>query len=336
MADEKMPPRDAGILSGKAAEARSGAETGGPSSAPAPAPAHSPADPAPAYQEVAPPTSPPAPSGTGVPTVADPFSFPSNAELPPYEAPSSSGPPDSSGAAMDRRPVAIPQVVPDPASPFVAAYPPVLLSHGVTEGTWRSFLETMSAFLTAKVSDRAISHAGDMAKHMSQAPKSFGKGVATHVKSVGKEIAGNAKRGNIIGAAFGVIGGVISIPVATAMGAAGTVMQIPGSAIGAISRRPQTPFERATAYAMVANKKWLHARGLQAQLVPTAGLAQHLGVALEALLGMARAAKRDDASSQLKALEGHIAGLDVKVDAALSLDAHTLWLVLVPVVKEGS
>ncbi|KAL3956755.1 hypothetical protein ACCO45_009601 [Purpureocillium lilacinum] len=318
MADEKLPPRDEGVLSGKAAEARAhggaGAAAAGSRAAPAPVPA----DPAPAYQEIAPPALSPAPSGNGVPTVANPFSFPSNAELPP--------PP----------PYRSPQAVPDPASPFVAAYAPILLSHGVTEGTWRSFLETMSAFLTAKVSDRAISHAGDMAKHMSEAPKSFGKGVATHVRSVGKDIAGNAKRGNIIGAAFGAIGGLISIPVATALSAAGTAISLPGSAIGAITKRPQTPFERATAYAMVANKKWLHARGLQAQLVETTGLAQYLNVSLDALLGMARAAKRDDAESQLKALEGHIAALDVRADAALSLAPNTLWLVLVPLGKEAT
>lgn len=345
MADEKLPPRDEGVLSGKAAEARAhggaGAAAAGSRAAPAPVPA----DPAPAYQEIAPPALSPAPSGNGVPTVANPFSFPSNAELPPYEAPPSAaygaGSSSSSAAAgsssqADRRPIALPQAVPDPASPFVAAYAPILLSHGVTEGTWRSFLETMSAFLTAKVSDRAISHAGDMAKHMSEAPKSFGKGVATHVRSVGKDIAGNAKRGNIIGAAFGAIGGLISIPVATALSAAGNAISLPGSAIGAITKRPQTPFERATAYAMVANKKWLHARGLQAQLVETTGLAQYLNVSLDALLGMARAAKRDDAESQLKALEGHIAALDVRADAALSLAPNTLWLVLVPLGKEAT
>ncbi|UNI22313.1 hypothetical protein JDV02_008212 [Purpureocillium takamizusanense] len=332
MADEKHPPpRDEGVLPGKAAEARAGTAS---SSA---------ADPAPAYEEVAPPVTARASSGSGVPTVANPFSFPSDADLPPYEAPPSSGygggsSSSSSSAATtsDGRPIALPQAVPDPASPFVGAYAPVLLSHGVTEGTWRSFLETMSAFLTAKVSDRAISHAGDMAKHMSEAPKSFGRDVANHVRSVGKDIAGHAKRGNILGAAFGAIGGIVSIPVATALGAAGTVLQMPGSALGAISRRPQTPFERATAYAMVANKKWLHARGLQAQLVETTGLAQHLNVSLDALLGMARAAKRDDAASQLRALEGHIATLDVRGDAALSLAPNTLWLVLLPVVKEAT
>jgi len=70
--------------------------------------------------------------------------------------------------------------------------------------------------------------------------------------------------------------------------------------------------------------------------VETTGLAQYLNVSLDALLGMARAAKRDDAESQLKALEGHIAALDVRADAALSLAPNTLWLVLVPLSKEAT
>lgn len=320
MGDDKKEPHVSGILAGKAAEAGSGR---GPSGS-APAANPPPADPAPAYEESAPTTG-------LVPTVSDPFNFPSNDELPPYEAPESSG----SAAAQKQRPIAIPQVVPDPASVFVSAYPPVLLSHGVTEGTWRSFLDAMSGFLTAKVSDRAVSHAGDVAKHISEGPKSFGKGVMSHAKSVGKDISDNAKRGNIIGAAFGVIGGLISIPVATGLGAAGAAMQLPGSAVGAIAKKPQTPLERATAYAMVANKKWLHARGLQAQLVDTSGLANFMGMPANTLLELARGAKRDDADGQLKALEVHIEALQVRKDATLVLAPNSLWLVLVPVTQEA-
>ncbi|KND92793.1 hypothetical protein TOPH_02800 [Tolypocladium ophioglossoides CBS 100239] len=321
MGDRKTEPQDSGILAGKAAEAASGGGPHGSASASNP-----PTDPAPAYEESAPTTG-------LVPTVSDPFNFPSNDELPPYEAPASSS---SAAAAENQRPIAIPQVVPDPASAFISAYPPVLLSHGVTEGTWRSFLEAMSGFLTAKVSDRAVSHAGDIAKQLGEGPKSFGKGVVSHAKHVGKDIADNAKRGNIVGAAFGVIGGLISIPVATGLGAAGAALQLPGSAVGAIAKKPQTPFERATAYAMVANKKWLHARGLQAQLVDTGGLAKFMSIPDNTLLGLARGAKRDDADGQLKALEVHIAALRVRQDATLVLAPNSLWLVLVPVDSQTS
>ncbi|POR33552.1 Uncharacterized protein TPAR_06242 [Tolypocladium paradoxum] len=321
MGNDKKELQDTGILAGKAAEAGPRQGPSGSASGSNPPPA----DPAPAYEESAPTTG-------LAPTVSDPFNFPSNDELPPYEAPASS----SSAAAENQRPIAIPQVVPDAASAFVSAYPPVLLSHGVTEGTWRSFLDAMSGFLTAKVSDRAVSHAGDMARHLSQGPKTFGKGVVWHAKFVGRDIANNAKRGNLVGAAFGVIGGLISIPVATGLGAAGAALQLPGSAVGAIVKKPQTPFERATAYAMVANKKWLHARGLQAQLVDTSGLAQFMGMPGNSLLELARGAKRDDADGQLKALEAHIATLQVRQDATLVLAPNSLWLVLVPVSSQTS
>ncbi|KAM4061157.1 Subunit of the RNA polymerase II mediator complex [Hirsutella rhossiliensis] len=307
--DNNNAPQQGSILAGKAEQAASEA---GPSSP-------EPADPAPAYEEVA-------STAAEAPTLSDPFNFPSNAELPAYEARGG-----SSSSADGDRVIAIPQAVPDPVAPFVQAYPVALLRYGITEDGWRSFLETMSGFLTAKVSDRAISHAGEVAQHLSQGPKAFGKGVMTHAKSVGKGIANDARRGNFIGAAFGLIEGVVSIPVATAVGAAGTALQLPGSALGALSTRPQTPLERASAYAAVANKEWLNARGLQAQLVDSAALARSLGLSVHTLLDLARGAKKDSAAGQLQALQVHISPLQVEEAAILTLAAGSLWMVLVPV-----
>ncbi|RFU78802.1 subunit of the rna polymerase ii mediator complex [Trichoderma arundinaceum] len=310
-----------------------------------------PHDPAPAYQES--PASASAsrslsasasastlqqqqPAGTSalVPTVTSPFNFPTDgkkdgsatAAAPPgYDKAGLSG--DSSTA---QRAIAFPQITPDPDSPFLPAYAPVLLSYGITEDTWTSFLTTISAFLTAKVSDRALSHAADMAAHLGEGHKNLGKNVAAHAKSIGKNVADNAKRGNILGAAAGLIGGSISLPISTALGIVGTTLSLPGQAIGAVTKKPKTPQERAAAYAAVANEEWLHMRGLHAHLFDSAGLAHLLGLPSDSLLSMAWKTKELDASSQLRALQPHIAELKVDETSTLQLKMQTLWLVLIP------
>ena len=75
------------------------------------------------------------------PTVSSPFNFP-RTECPPYSA----------GTSSAQRPFAIPQQWPEPAAPFLSAYPAGLLNFGITAPSWHSFLDTMSAFLTARVS----------------------------------------------------------------------------------------------------------------------------------------------------------------------------------------
>jgi hypothetical protein len=167
-----------------------------------------------------------------------------------------------------------------------------------------------------------------MAKHVGDGPTKLGKGIAAHAKHVGKHIASNAKRGNIIGAAFGVVGGAVSIPVVSALSAAGTATALPGSVVGAIFKRPQTPQQRAEAYAAVANKKWLNDRGLHAQLLTTVQLSQMLGLSETALLGMVQQAKSPSAAYQLRVLASRIAPLDVDETAQLELAPNTLWLVL--------
>lgn len=306
--DKNTPQQGSVLLAGKAEQATSEA---GPSSP-------EPADPAPAYEETA--------TAGQAPTPSDPLNFPSNAELPPYEAR-----PGSSSFADGDRVIAVPQAVPDPAAPFVPAYPVTLLRYGIPEDSWRSFLATLSGFLTAKVSDRAISHAGQVAQHLSQGPKTFGKGVVSHARSIGQGIADNARSGNFIGAAFGLINAAVSIPVATALGAAGTATQLPASALSALATRPQTPLERASAYAAVANKEWLNARGLEAKLVDSAGLAQSLGLPVRTLLDLARESKKNNAAGQLEALQAHVAPMQVEQAAALTLAAGSLWILLVPI-----
>lgn len=169
-----------------------------------------------------------------------------------------------------------------------------------------------------------------MAAHIGQNPKNLGKNVAAHAKSIGKNVSENAKRGNILGAAVGLIGGTISLPISTALGIVGTTLSLPGQAIGAVTKKPRTPHERAATYAAVANEEWLHMRGLHAHLFDSAGLAHLLGQPLESLLSMAWETKESDASRQMRALEPHIAGLEVDDGASLQLKTQTLWLVLMP------
>ncbi|TQS32872.1 hypothetical protein Golomagni_06800, partial [Golovinomyces magnicellulatus] len=225
--------------------------------------------------------SPPPPeTGKGVPTVDAPFNFPPAAdELPAYEpASAEAGPSSAGGVSKTFKPIAIPQIQPTSSSPFMQAYAPCLLARGVTEDTWRSFMDTISAFLTAKVGDRAVSHAGDMAKHFSQGPKNLGKGVFKHAKSVGKDLSKHAKKGNVLGVAATAVTGIVSIPIFTALGIAGAAVSLPGVTLATITKSPRTPAERVTAYAAVANEKWLHSRGLHAQLVNTPMLAEVVGV----------------------------------------------------------
>lgn len=276
-----------------------------------------------------PPHSPPLQTGAGVPTVDAPFNFPPADELPEYEPPTS---PSASEANL--KPIAIPQIQPTASSPFLQAYAPCLLAKGVTESTWRSFLDTISAFLTAKVGDRAVSHAGDMAKHFSEGPKNLGKGVMKHAKSVGKDLTRHAKKGNVFGVAVSAVTGIVSIPIFTALGIAGTAVSLPGVALAAITRSPKTPAERVTAYAAVANQKWLHLRGLHAQLVDTKLLAHMLGVPVQQFLDIAKSGKGDGAAAQMKALEAHVEALDVQGEMAIELSEKSMWLVIAQEVRE--
>lgn len=293
-----------------------------------------------------------APGGGGMPTVDDPFNFPTTDEaLPAYSAQaadaavppafsdaagsSSAAPsaaPSGGGAPPSRpsmKPIAIPQVVPDATSPFITAYPPCLLARGITEQSWNSFLDTVSAFLTAKVGDRAVSHAGDMAKHFAEGTTNLGKNIANHGKHLGKDIAKHAKKGNIFGVAATLIAGAVSLPVMTALGAVGTVTRLPGAAVGAITKKPKTAADRVNAYNVVVNEKWFHQRGLHIQLVDTPGLAHVLELPTTQLLAVARSGKEGSASGMLQALDLHIESLKVPAETTLGLSDKSLWLVLV-------
>ncbi|KAF4993253.1 hypothetical protein FGRMN_6617 [Fusarium graminum] len=268
--------------------------------------------PAPAYQEEA--------GSEKLPTAENPFNFP--ASLPTY----------SEASTSKQAPIAIPQESPSPTAPFLKAYAPALLSHGITKEAWSSFLDTISAFTTAKVGERAINHAGDVAKTVGEQPVTYVKNVGNHAKQVGKNIAANAKRGNIVGAAFGVVGGAISIPLGAVFGAVGTVVGLPGRTIAAAVRKPKTPAERAVAYVAVANRDWFNKRGLHASLVNTEQLSEVVGVSVKAVLeASAEGDKSAGPLGPMSALNEHIAHLEVNGPGVVDIGIETWWLVVVQI-----
>lgn len=279
-------------------------------------------EPPPAYDDSAPgPSSGPSDTSSHPlegPTPNNPFNFPPAEDLPSYTE-----------AAPFSKPVAIPQSRPDPAAPFITAYSPDLLARGVTPETWHAFVTTVSAFLTAKVSAKALAHAGDVAKHLGSTPASFGKNVARNAKSVGSHIRDEAKRGNVVGAAFGAVGGAVSLTLGIVFGAVGAATAMPATAIGAVAKKPKTPRERAAAYVAVANKDWLNARGLRASILDTTELCRAIGIDdSRELLEEAKQGKDDNASGQLQRLGRYFCELKVGQTEALELGVKTLWLVV--------
>ncbi|KAI5457049.1 hypothetical protein BGZ63DRAFT_395321 [Mariannaea sp. PMI_226] len=252
------------------------------------------------------------------PTVDSPFNFPSDITLPSFS--------EASGSSSQKL-IAVPQTTPDPSAPLLRAFPPTLLRYGIPKDTWLSLLDTVSAFLSAKVTDRALRHAVTMGQHMSETPKDVFKGVYNHVKDTGKSIGNNAKRGNIIGAAFNLVGGAISIPIHAAMGTARTAVGLPMSAVQAATKRPETPRERANAYFRVANNDWLNKRGLHASLLDSQELSQLLAVSVVEKTEL-RENQEENAEVKLRGLEAYIAAMEVEMPATLSVGPNSLWVVL--------
>lgn len=259
--------------------------------------------------------------------------------------------------------LAIPQQTPHPTSPFLAAYnTPILLRRGIPPETFHSFLSTLSAFLSATVSERALAHAADISRGLSAAPKRVSRDTLAHVKGVSRSVGAHAKKGNLVAAGLGALAGVVSVPVAAALRIVdATVHQLPVAAVGGLSKKPLTPHERAAAYVAVARDDWLRARGLAALLCTTADLVA-LGARLRSntskdnngrdggvvegeavnaaaghLVDVANRTAGAGAEGQLRALQGEfgIAPLEIleknTVEGGgkpLDIGVGTLWLVL--------
>lgn len=146
---------------------------------------------------------------------------------------------------------------------------------------------------------------------------------------MGSHIRDEAKRGNVVGAAFGAVGGAVSLTLGTVFGAVGAVTAMPATAVGAVARKPKTPRERAAVYVAVANKYWLNARGLSASILDTQELCHVAGIVdSRVLLEEAAQGKDDNAAGQLQRLGRYFSELKVGQTETLELGAKTLWLVV--------
>lgn len=305
----------------------------------------------PAYEAIASPSQPAPSSGphsdsatpdlstvrnakTAGPTADAPFQFPTDTPLPSYSPPSASA---SEAGPSTARPklIAIPQAQPTANSPFLPAYAPSLLRHGIVQQTFLSFVETVSAFLAAKVSDRAVAHAADVASRIGDGPKSHFKHVYGQGRDVFKGIGKDAKRGDIGGVVGGVIAGAVTLPITAALGTAGAVLSLPRSTVSAVAQKPQTGRQRAEAYIAVANKDWFHKRGIEAALVDSRDMAELLGVGVPALAEGSTGKKAETAEGLLGGFGGRAETLEIseavetaKVLDALQVGPATLWLVL--------
>lgn len=263
------------------------------------------------------------------PTIAEPFHFPTNA-VPSY-------------SALDpvRRPLAIPQFVPSPTAPFLPAYPSCLLSFGIPAESWRPFVETLSAFLSAAIGTQAVQHAADIGWQIAEAHKDWGLAQKDHVISLGRK----AQRGDL----FGVIGGTLGLTIGTAGHIVDSVLKFPGRLV----QKPQTPRERADAYVATANRDWLNQRGLHARIVDTVQLADLADTSVDSFV---RSNKRGrSVGDQLVVLQEWIAEMDVHevddcrgkpskktdnqrlpltVAPAIEITKKTLWLTLLKLDEE--
>ncbi|PWY88181.1 hypothetical protein BO70DRAFT_359656 [Aspergillus heteromorphus CBS 117.55] len=257
------------------------------------------------------------PAYSAHPTAESPFDFPA----------ACSG--SQSHAPQLRQLIAIPQIASTPTAPFLDAYAQPLLQYGITPESWRAFLTTISAFLAARVSNQALSHAADIGRQVGTVPKRLGQGTLDHARSIKTNIRDAARDGKYVSAAFGVVGGAISLPVGTALRAVGATVSLPGTAIRAVAQKPQTPRERAAAYAAAATLKWFGQRGLQAQLVDVTALASMVGLGEPGqLLQRVATAADGSASAQMATLSAFLSPLEIFSGSTLDLGVDNLWLII--------
>jgi hypothetical protein len=229
--------------------------------------------------------------------------------------------------------IAIPQIKPLSTSPFQTGYPSSLSNHGISKATWASFLDTISAFLEATVSQQAINHAMDIATQVGKRPKKLAGNFASRTASIGQEIGNSAKAGNVFGVATGLIKGTVSIPLNLVMSTTTAVLGLPITTAIAASKKPPTPRQRATAYLAVANEQWLVPRGLFAGIMDTNELGNLLGVAVSSL-PVVEEEDEDGVKTeetQYSALTERVEELETWGKSSTQIGAESLWLVVTQV-----
>ncbi|KAI1356824.1 hypothetical protein F5Y01DRAFT_321189 [Xylaria sp. FL0043] len=289
---------------------------------------------------------------------------PNTSDLPEAVFPTSSGSGGSSSYPSTSTPLvlAIPQIAAKPTAPFPPAYNrAVLLRRGVTQEAFTSFLSTLSAFLTASVSERALDHALDVGRSLNAVPKRFSKETLAHAKEVGRRAEQRIRKGNIIGAGVSVIAGAVTLPIVGAIHAVGAAVSLPAAVGGGLAKKPLSPRERADAYVAVAQRDWFAERGLTASLCTTgellgvlrnvqgrgygygqgqgSGSGSGLGLdneneaAVRKFVDLAHRTWEGGPAGQLRALQTEfgLAPLEISTDEKvkfLDIGAGTLWLVL--------
>jgi hypothetical protein len=129
------------------------------------------------------------------------------------------------------------------------------------------------------------------------------------VKDTFTSLSQNAKQ-NPLSLIPGVIGATIGLTVGTALKITGSAMSLPGTAIGA-SLSMKSAKDRAEAYAIAANKDWLHKRNLHVQLMSTAELAVYLHISIQQILDAISSAPASP-QEQMNALQDLIEAVDVR------------------------
>jgi hypothetical protein len=231
------------------------------------------------------------------------------------------------------RPIGIPQTEPQATSLFVDGYPQSLRKYGIGEETWASFVDTVSAFLEASVSENAVKHAVDMATRIGKRPAKLASNVFTRTRSIGQEIGQSAKQGHLFGVATGIIKGAVSIPLNLTMSTATAVLGLPISTAIALTRRPPTARERAAAYLAVANEQWLVPQKLFATIADTEELGQWLGVPISSLPIVEETDDNGIRTEEIQysILQSHVETLESKKRTLRDIGIGTLWLVVAPV-----
>ncbi|KAI1828506.1 hypothetical protein F4861DRAFT_5023 [Xylaria intraflava] len=246
--------------------------------------------------------------------------------------------------------LAIPQTAPQPTSPFLQAYSTAfLLSRGIPSEAFTSFLSTLSAFLSATVSERALAHVSDVGRNLNDIPKKFSRDTVDHVKQIGRHVGNSAREGKLVTTGYRALAGTVSIPVTAALRIVdATVRQLPTAVGSGFSRKPPSPRERAEAYVTITQKDWFQARGLVAFLCDTAELIRHVrrrdsndsGPTNEAtvdhLVNLTHSTWEKGLDGQLLALQQHFgfAPLEITNERSdkrepLHIRAGTLWLVVI-------
>ncbi|KAJ3478736.1 hypothetical protein NLG97_g8493 [Lecanicillium saksenae] len=220
-------------------------------------------------------------------------------------------------------PIAIPQVSPKKSSSFLPVYTPELLHYGVTEQAWRLFLQKMSRILADKPPRRSILHAQDMAFSAVR----FGTGLwRLHVEllEMAKELFGDQFEQSPGLAMFNLASAIVAGPFLIAFMDA---LAAPIWLCAVVFTLPVTRRERAKLYAAATNHKWMHSRGLHAQIMSSEELEAFTGASV-IQPDYHHEGEFLNQSKSVQSIPEHVERLFLYESSALLIGRETLWLVI--------